>query len=50
MFVRFTDPKCPLLPIVGTIVEKRSVSIARVWIGMGCMTDMERRNAVAVYR
>ena len=35
---------------VGTIVEKRSVSIARKWIGMGCVTDMEHRNAVTVNR
>jgi hypothetical protein len=35
---------------LGTIVEKRSVSIARKWIGMVSVTDMERRNAVTVGR
>jgi len=35
---------------VGTIVEMRSVSIARKWIGLGCVTDMERLSAVTVVR
>lgn len=35
---------------LGTIVDKRSVSIAQLQIRPGCMTDMERRNAVTVGR
>jgi hypothetical protein len=38
------------MSMLGTIVEKRSVSIARKWIGIGYVTDMERRNAVTVGR
>ena len=43
-------PRIARPPTVGTIVEMRSVSIARKWIGLGCVTDMERLSAVTVVR